>query len=385
MKVALISAHSFLNPGGVKNHILDLKKEFQRRLILTKIIIPRRKLNENYGKDIILLGTSFPIVFGGSVSDLGISFNPISIEMVLKKENFDVLHFHNVTFPATLQILLSPTTFKTLNILTFHSNIRSSKLISNFPGLIYLLNKICQWRIDGIIGVSSLVLSFFKNFDGPKTVIPNGIDLEKFNSKVPKIKRFLDGKFNILFVGRIDERKGLIYLLKAFEILKQKHKNLRLIIIGKGEKEEKCKEFVKTHKLNDVIFEGKVEGKKIASFYASCDLFCSPAIFGESFGIVLLEAMACGKPIVGFANEGYLELIKNTPFEPFFPKPRDFISLAKKIEILIKNENLRIKLGKWGEERAKEYAWPKIATKILQFYELCKKEKQKRKNKFFTF
>lgn len=385
MKIALISAHSFVNPGGVKNHILDLYKEFQKRKILTKIIVPRRKLRENYGKDVILLGTSFPISFGGSVSDLGISFNPISIEIILKKEKFDILHFHNFTFPATLQILFSPTAFSTLNILTFHSNIKSSKLMSNFSGLIHLLNKICQWKIDGIIGVSSLVLEFFKNFDGPKTVIPNGIDLEKFNKKVPKIKKFCDGKFNILFVGRIDERKGLIYLLKAFEILKRKNKNIRLIVIGKGEEEEKCKEFVKNHKLEDVIFEGKVEGEKVASYYATCDLFCSPAIFGESFGIVLLEAMASGKPIVGFANEGYLELIKNTPFEPFFPKPRDFLSLAQKIEILIQNPSLRKKLGKWGERKSKNYAWPKIANKILQFYEFCREMKQKRKKGLFRF
>jgi phosphatidylinositol alpha-mannosyltransferase len=379
MKVALISPHSFVSPGGVKTHVLELANEFQKRGIETKIIIPRRKLKENYGKDVILLGTSFPIEFGGSISDLGISFNPISIELLLRKENFDVLHFHNFTFPGTLQILLSSVTKKTLNILTFHSNIKGSQFLKNFPFLVSLLNKFLQWKIDGIIGVASFVLKFFKEYQGPKIVIPNGINLQKFNPRVKKIEKFQDGKINLLFVGRIDERKGLIYLLKAFKILKKKYKNLRLIVVGSGTEEEKCKNFVKENKLLDVVFEGQKSHDELPYFYASCDIFISPAIFGESFGIVLLEAMACGKPFVAFANEGYKELLKNKRGEEFLVPPRNVKKLAEKIEILIKNPKLREEMGKWGEKEAKNYDWSKIAEKVLNFYQICKKEKEIKK------
>jgi phosphatidylinositol alpha-mannosyltransferase len=391
MKVALISFHSFLPPGGVKSHILGLSKEFKKRGIEIKIIVPRRSWQENYGKDVILLGTSFPINFGGGKSDLDINFNPLSIERTLRKEKFDVLHFHNFILPSALQILTSPAATKTLNILTFHSNIEGSKFLKSFPSIIYLINKICQWKIDGIIGVAPMTLSTFKNYKGQKTVIPNGIDLKKFNSKVPPIKKFSDEKINILFVGRIEKRKGLIYLLKAFKILQktplfgQKKGGARLIIVGEGELKEDCQNYVRENNLKEVYFEGKITGKELVSYYTSCDIFCSPAIFGESFGLVLLEAMACGKPVVAFANEGYREFLKERRGVGFLAKSRDFRELAKKLEILIKNPNLRKKMGQRGIEEAKKCAWSKIADRVLNFYQFCLIRKQKEPAKPFSF
>jgi phosphatidylinositol alpha-mannosyltransferase len=397
MKVGLISFHSFYKPGGVKRHILGLYKEFKKRKIETKIIVPRRSFRENYGKDVILLGTSFPINFGGTQSDFDINFNPLSIERTLKKEKFDILHLHNFGFPSVLQILASPFTSHTLNILTFHSNVEGSKFLKRFPSLLYLLNKICQWKIDGIIGVAPLNLKYFKNFKGPKIVIPNGIDLEEFNPKVPELKKFSDGKINILFIGRIEERKGLIYLLKAFKILKKKFSNLRLIIVGEGELKKECENYVKENNLKRVYFEGKKTGKELASYYTSCDIFCAPSIFGESFGIVLLEAMACGKPVVAFANEGYKEFLKGKRgLQPtlrppafggplkFLAKPRNFRELAQKLEILIKNPELRKEMGEWGIKEAKKYSWPKIADRVLEFYQFCQKQKEKRPEKPFS-
>lgn len=384
MKVGLISFHSFLRPGGVKRHILGLEKEFKKRGIKTKIIVPRRNWKENYGKNIILLGTSFPINFGGSQSDLDVNFNPVSIESLLIKEKFDVLHLHNFSFPSGVQILISPSVSKSLNILTFHSNIKGSKFLKTFPGVMYLLNKVCQLKIDGIIGVSPLTLTFFKDYKGPKKIIPNGVDLDKFNPKIPKIKKFQDGKINILFVGRIEERKGLIYLLKAYKILEKKFSNLRLIVIGGGDLKEYCQKFVRKNNLKEVHFEGEISGPEITSYYSSCDIFCSPAIFGESFGIVLLEAMACGKPVVAFLNQGYKEFIAGKKGKRFFAKSRDYKSLAKKLEILIKNPKLRKEMGQWGIKEAKKYSWSKVANQVLDFYNLCKEYKEKRKQNNFS-
>ncbi len=388
MKVGLISFHSFYNPGGVKRHVLGLFKEFKKRGIESKIIVPRRKRSENYGRNVILLGTSFPINFGGSQSDFDINFNPIAIERVLRREKFDILHFHNIGLPSSLQIVLSPSASNTLNILTFHANMKGKKLLENFPSFLYFFGKLCQWKIDGVIGVAPLILDYFKHYNGLKTVIPNGIDLEKFNPKVPKIKKFLDKeterKINILFVGRIEERKGLIYLLKAFNILQKKFSNLRLIIVGDGPLRNECEEYVRTNNLKEVIFEGQIVDK-IASYYATADIFVSPAIFGESFGLVLLEAMACGTPLVAFANQGYKSFLKGKAGEKFLVKPKDYRGLAKKIEILIKNPSLREKLSKRGIEEAKEYSWTKITDQVLGFYQVCKKHKMKKKKNNLSF
>jgi len=378
MKIGLISFHSFSEPGGVKTHILSLAKEFEKRNIEFKIVVPRRKANENYGNKVILLGTSFPLHWGGGGSDLVFNFIPASIEGCFLKEKFTILHFHNASFPSFFQILLSPVSFRTLNILTFHSDIERSGFFKKFPQFFDVFVGFCNLRLDGLIGVSKVALKYFEQFRKPKTVIPNGVDLQTFNPKNKKIQKFLDGKINLLFIGRIEERKGLIYLLKAFLILKKKYQNLRLIVGGEGPEKTNCEKFVKENNLKDVVFLGKVD-KELPLLYATCDIFCAPSIFGESFGLVILEAMASGKPVVGFANEGYKELMKDKKGKNFLAKPKDFKELAKKIEILITNKKLREEMGKWSEKEAKNYSWTKIAEKVLDFYKVCEKEKLKKK------
>ncbi len=369
MKIGLISFHSFLNPGGVKRHILGLHQEFKKRGIQSKIIAPRRLKTENYGKDVILLGTSFPIHLAGTQADFSINFNPFAIKEVLEKEKFDILHFHNIGVPSTLQILEWS---KSLNVLTFHANLERSKFLKN---LFLIFSKILPWKIDGVIGVASLNLEIFKDFKGPKTVIPNGIDLKEFNPKVPKMKKFSDDKVNILFLGRIEERKGLIYLLKAFKILNKKISNLRLIVVGEGPLKDGCQKWVEKNKLKNVVFEEEVTEKEAPSYYRTADIFCSPAIYGESFGIVLIEAMASGIPVVAFANEGYKGVLEKTKGGKFLAKPKDYKTLSKKLEILIKNPRLRKEMGEWGIKEAQKYSWPKIADQVLAFYELCRKKK----------
>lgn len=374
LKVGLISFHSFLHPGGVKRHILGLHNEFKKRGIKSKIIVPRRSKKENYGENIILLGTSFPLPVAGTQADLCINFNPFAIRKVLKREKFDILHFHNFSFPSTVQILEWS---KSLNILTLHANLEGSSFLKIFPGFLYIFNKICQWKIDGLIGVAPLNLEILKDYKGPKTVIPNGINLNEFNPKIPKLKKFSNEKINILFLGRLEERKGLIYLLRAFKILEKKFSNLRLIVVGEGPLKDDCQKWVKKNRLREVIFEGEKRGEIIPRYYRTSDIFVSPAIYGESFGIVLIEAMASGIPVVAFANRGYKGVLENGKGKKFLVKPKDYKTLAKKLEVLIKNPKLRKEFGEWGIKEAKKYSWFKIADQVLAFYELCERNKSR--------
>ncbi len=383
LKIALISSHSFSKPGGVQNHILGLQREFKKMDIQTKVIVPRRSWKENYGEEIILLGTSIPLYLAGNQVDLDINFNPLSIDQTLKKEKFSVLHFHNFVLPFSFQILASPFSRETLNILTIHANLE--KMINQVSFQVYfgLCKIIIQWRIDGVIGVSPVALLGLEDFKKPKAIIPNGIELTEFHPKIPKIKKFCDKKINLLFVGRIEERKGLIYLLKAFKILSKKFSHLRLIVVGDGPERKKCEEFKNKNNLKDVYFEGEKTGKEIPSYYSTADIFIAPSIFGESFGIVLLEAMASGKPVVAFANEGYKAVLKNSKGERFLARPKDYHDLAKKIEVLIKNPKLREEMGRWGRREAEKYSWSKIAERVLDFYRLCQKYREKNKKLSF--
>lgn len=343
-----------------------------------KIIVPRRKRSERYGKDIVLLGTSFPLKFSGSQADFCVNFNPLAVESLLEREKFDILHMHNFGFPSAFQILERSSA---LNILTFHANLEQSKFFKTFPSLLYFFRQIAQWKISGIIGVAPLTLKVFRNYKGPKTVIPNGIDLTEFRPNVPRMREppFDDlKKIKILFVGRIERRKGLIYLLRAYKILEKKFPELALVIVGEGELKEKCQEFIRKNNLKNIYFKGAVSGPKLPSYYASSDVFCSPAIFGESFGLVLLEAMACGTPVVSFANQGYKELLIGKRAEKFMAKPGDWRELAQKLEILIEDPLLRKEVGEAEIAEVQQYSWKKVADQVLGFYKYCSKHKQKK-------
>lgn len=371
-KIGLVSAHSFLKPGGVKAHILALQKEFKRRGHICKIIVPRRSAKENYGKDTVLLGTSFSLPIGGTRSDLALNFTPGAIDKVLKKEKFDILHFHNFGI-SSWQIVANPNT-RAIKILTWHSSLEGTKFFDFFPLIKNILLSIVEEKIDGILGVAPFNLEIFKNISKPKAVIPNGIDLQKFNPNVLKIKKYCDDKLNILFLGRIEKRKGLIYLLRAFKILTKKYQNLRLIIVGDGPERDNCEDFVKSNKLKKVVFFGEKLEYSVPSYYRTADIYVSPATHGESFGIVLLEAMASGTPLVVFGNSGY-KIVMEGKLKDFVARPKDWHGLAKRIEILIKNEKKRKEMRDLGLKLVQKYAWPKIAERVLAFYEKVIKNK----------
>jgi len=376
MKVGLVCFHSFVNPGGVKNHILGLSKEFEKRGIETKIIVPRRNFTEKYDKNVIILGMSFPVNIGGTQGDFCMNFNPFSIYRVLKREKFDVLHFHNITIPSAWQILGWQKRMKkdSVNILTFHANLDGIPIFRKMPYFTKLFIKKLNKTMDGIIGVARLNIEPFKGYKGLTTVIPNGIDINQFGSDLEPYEKFKDDKINILFLGRLEERKGLIYLLEAFKILQNEFDNLRLIVVGDGPLKKSSQDFVKYNELKNVVFEGQKTGKSALRYFKTCDIFCSPAIFGESFGIVLLEAMASKKPVCGFSNLGYKELLQNTKGADFLAEPRDHIDLACVLRKLIQSEKLRKEMGDWGYEKAKEYSWEKIADQVLAFYKKCGKK-----------
>jgi len=132
-----------------------------------------------------------------------------------------------------------------------------------------------------------------------------------FPPQVPPLEEFADGKLNILFVGRLERRKGLDCLLAAYGKVKKEFPNLRLIIVGTGAKLAKYKSTVEEDNLTDVVFAGFVPKKNLPRYYSSADISCFPATSAESFGTVLLEAMANGKPVVASNVGGYNEVLSH--------------------------------------------------------------------------
>ncbi|HRR39483.1 MAG TPA: glycosyltransferase family 4 protein [Candidatus Paceibacterota bacterium] len=389
MKIAFISPHTFTYPGGVQKHTLSLKKEFEKKGHIVKIIYPREKIHQKRGKDEILLGGSLVMPGNASRTNLSLNVTPLSIKRRLKKEKFDVLHFQNFGAFLPWQVLgaVDQLEKKPLKILTFHAFLDASRIFKDVPFFMDILNDYILPRFDGVIGVSKPVLSQIK-YNGFTKIIPNGVDLDFFNPRGEKIEKFcavpLNNNLcsgpiiNILFVGRIEKRKGLIYLVKAFEILKNissfggsnkesNFKNIRLIIVGDGDKKEDIERYVKKHHIPDVFFEGRAKEEDLPKYYRTADICCFPSLYGEAFGIVLLEAMASGKPVVAFANQGYKEVLVDKGAD-FLVQPKDVQGLVQRLKILIKDDKKRKEMGEWGRQEAEKYSWEEIANQTLKFY-----------------
>jgi len=374
MKIALVNPFSFVYQGGVQEHIKALYRFLKKKGHLVKVLAPRQSRQENYGEDFWLFGSS--IVVPGNDSRVSLSYCfPSEIEDSIKRMDFDIFHFHSFLPFFPFQVLNIVKSKDKVTVMTSHSNIEGSFFATVFGTVTELVIDSFVGQMDGVISVSKAGEKLVKNFKGSRVIIPNGIDTLKFNPDVPPISKFQDGKINILFVGRLDRRKGPQFLLPAFEELRKKHENVRLIVVGDGFLKEELFGVVKRHNIEDVVFVGEVKAEKTPGYYATADIFCAPSIRGETFGIILLEAMASGVPIVASDIEGYREVVPKEADE-FLVKPERpdllFLALTK----LVEDKDLRSKFSKIGVAHAENYDWEIVGDKIFNFYLSVMKNKQ---------
>ena len=183
------------------------------------------------------------------------------------------------------------------------------------------------------------------------------------------LEQFCDGKLNILFVGRMEKRKGFKYLLGAYEKVKRELPQCRLIVVGPQDRSYgKYQRLAVKRNLKDVVFTGYVSYEELPRYYKSADIFCSPATRWESFGLVLLEAMAAGKPTVASDIAGYAAVV-NDGVDGLLVKPRDEKALAGTILQLLQDGSLRERMGEMGKVKAGDYSWEKVAQQVMNYYQ----------------
>jgi len=371
MKIALVSPYDFAYPGGVVNHISALERHFTKMGHQVRVIAPASKAVPNFGDRFIPIGKPRPIPASGSIARVTISLRLASrIKEVLAEEKFDIIHLHEPFMPMLCSAVLRFS--DTVNIGTFHACHGTFLGMSGYnfgrPISRIMLNR-RRRKLVGKIAVSQPAMEFAsKHIPGYYNIIPNGIDLGQFSPNVPPIERFRDGKINILFVGRLEKRKGLDYLLKAYRHVKEEFPNLRLIVVGPGTRlRKKYERQVRRNGLEDVVFVGYASYDELPRYYKTADIFCSPATGRESFGIVLLEAMAVGKPTVASNIEGYASVITHGVDGLLVP-PKDDKELARALLSLMSDESLRGELGAKGMLTAQEYDWEKIARRVFDYY-----------------
>lgn len=364
--------------GGVKTKIINTAEQLRERGYPVVIIAPKDTSGDT-SDEYIHLGKASAHTTNGTVALTDTSLEwPWAIWQLHKTLNLDIAHYHEpeISGPSMESLLLS----NAINFAEFHAY--NPKEFNLKFYLISRLRYLLARKLSEKILVSESQRPYAQHyFPGkPFKIIPNGIDTQRFNPDVPKIEEFMDGHINMLYVGRLEKRKGLKYLLTAFKEAKAICPNLRLIIAGSGPQRAELESIIASEEIKDIKFLGQISEHDKPSLFATADIFCSPATHGESFGIVLLEAMACGVPVIAGNNPGYRSVIKGE--EGILVDPADTNEFASNIVQLALSKEQRRTRGEAGLKRTQEFTWPKIVDDLEDLYIenlLEKHAKQKRK------
>jgi phosphatidylinositol alpha-mannosyltransferase len=363
MKVGLVSPYDYSYPGGVTTHIYNLERCFQEMGHEVRILAPCSRQENHVSANLIRLGHAIPFPSGGSFARITLSPRLLfQVKGVLDRENFDVIHAHEPLTPALPPIVLQETSVPRVG--TFHA------FHSKPRGYFWYKPLLERWfrHLDSLIAVSQPAMDFVsRHYPGNYELIPNGVDTRLFSPQTLPLEELADGKRNLLFVGRLEERKGLDCLLEAYRRLKAQFPDLRLVIVGPRSRLGTDYRIM-SEGLDDVVFSGSVPFDMLPGYYASAHVLCAPATGEESFGMVLLEAMATGKPVVASRIDGFSQVLTHGQ-EGLMVPPRDQDALTEALSHLLSHPGLARDMGERGRQRAQEYDWTNVAQKVSQLYQ----------------
>jgi phosphatidyl-myo-inositol alpha-mannosyltransferase len=368
MKIGLVCPYEWTVPGGVGNHVRALAGELRGAGHRVDVLAPAERPVAEPG--FVGLGGSLAVPYNGSVARIAMGPRTLArVRRAVRRGGYDLLHVHEPLSPSVG--LLAVTQAGRVNggvpvVGTFHANLgRSLALDAASP----LLRRVYD-RLGGRIAVSASARDTWQGrFGGAMAVVPNGVAPEFFAGPEPLEGWKGDGP-TLLFVGRLEPRKGLAYLVRAFLRLKPAIPRLRLLVVGRDDKRQRDRVMavVPPRLRPDLVFVGSVPQADLPSYYASADLFCAPSLGGESFGIVLAEAMAVGLPVVCSDIGGYRDLVRDGTDGLLVP-PRDPEALAAAIAGLLDHPARLAAMGEAAAAAARRYAWPVVAGEVEEVYE----------------
>lgn len=371
MKIALISPYDFPYPGGVTEHIIALAREVRQRGHEVHILAACSGYQgEIFPQTRPVTRRVMSIPIAGAVARVGLSPTSYArIKRILQHEAFDVIHLHEPLTPSITwwTLLQASRMTKAVTIGTFHA-------YHERPNWLYVRGRPIFGqlfsRLDGLIAVSEAAREFAcRMFPGDYRIIPNGVDLNRFGQTRPSEQDDPHRPLTILFVGRLDKRKGFPTLLEAFLKLKPAYPQARLQVVGpfNSKESEYYQKIAQTRQVTDIDFVGYVSPEKLPAFYQQADIFCAPSIGFESFGIVLLEAMAAGLPIVASNIAGYRTVLTEGR-EGWLTPPGDPEAIVHALGRLLDQPRLRQTMGQQGRVTASRYDWEHLADEILEVY-----------------
>jgi len=376
MRIGITCPHNIFVGGGVGEVVKALQKGLEKKGHYVRILTPKpRDYEGDIPKEIITLGMSVKTkAFALTAWQWSGSVDNSEVDEVLEREQFDVLHFHEPWIPFWSQQLVQRS--HAVNIATLHAASFDNMGSKSVKNVVTPYTKSMIKYFDEFTAVSEAATSYFRTLsDRPVQIIPNGIDLKRYSKRPstavrhPKIK-------TVFYVGRLEDRKGVKFLLRAYNELSAKHKDVQLLIAGSGPDENKLREYVAELEIPRVTFLGFITDEEKIHQMHRADVFCSPARYGESFGIVLLEAMAAGTPTVAGDNSGYVSTMRDLGAISLV-NPQDTIDFARRLELLIFNDELRKIWQKWAKNYVKQFDY----KHVVDMYEDCYKKALKKHKK----
>jgi phosphatidylinositol alpha-mannosyltransferase len=287
------------------------------------------------------------------------------VKRFVAEGDFDVVHCHGMFWPEISYWAIRHS--RSVNLVTFLT--AGFRIHTEGATLFRTLFRNQLARINGRIAISARAREAAEPYvPGEFRIIPCGIDLERFQPPSSAPAGHQTHVRRILFVGRLDARKGLDVLLRAFPAVLKVLPRVRLAVVGGGPMEQSSRQTAEELGISrSVDFLGTARPEDLPRLYADGDVYCAPGLGGETLGIVLLEAMASGTPVVASRIPGYDETIRDG-IDGILVPPAEPEALSSALVSILTDEPRRKALTAAGLARAQEYAWPKVALRTLEFY-----------------
>lgn len=362
MRIGLVCPYSFDIPGGVQAHVADLARVLIAAGHEVSVLAPGDDDGE-FPDFVVPAGRSVGIPYNGSVARL--SFGPVSYTRVrrwIRAGNFDVLHVHEPVAPSLSMLALMVADGPI--VATFHTANPRSRMLTAFQGMLQPFLE----KITGRIAVSELARQVqVEHLGGDAVIIPNGVDVSLFADAEPLPGYPREGG-TIGFVGRFTEpRKGMTILLDAVRTMVADRPDLRLVVAGSGD-EEDLVEMAGPELTGHVTFLGRVSETDKARLLRSVDVYCAPNTGGESFGIILTEAMSAGAPVVASDLEAFSRVLDGGSAGVLFPVG-DSAGLAEALGGLLDDPGRREVIATRGRQVVAAYDWNVVAATVIKVYE----------------
>jgi phosphatidyl-myo-inositol alpha-mannosyltransferase len=358
----MVCPYTWEVPGGVQEHVKDLAEALIGLGHEVSVITPADD-DTPLPDYVVPAGRAIPVPYNGSVARLAFGFlSAARVRRWVKEGGFDVLHVHEPAAPS-LSLLACWVADGPIVATVHTANPRSRALHAAAPALRTALEKISGWIAVSEAARTTLV----EHMGGDAVLIPNGVTVRRYEKASP-LPGWPHAGGALGFLGRMDEpRKGLNVLLRAFELLAGGRPGLRLLVAGPGDLDDARGRVAEAFR-DRLVLLGRVSQEDKARFYHSVDVFCAPNTGGESFGIVLIEAMAAGAPIVASDLDAFRLVLRDGRAGELFPAG-DPAALAAAAGLLLDDPFLRGRLSAAATDAVRAYDWPMVARDVVKVYQ----------------